>query len=306
MLTLEQLHRQVQSAEDLQSITRAMKALSAVRIRQSRRAVESLAEYSRTVELSLRAALRRRPREVRLRGEDHGSRMGVVVFGSDMGLAGRFNIRIAEFALARLEEADPPVGERTVLAVGARVAAQLESAGQSVSRHFDAPDSIDAVGGTVQELLLAIEETRTLGGVERFRLYYNHYLTGATYRPDEVNLLPLDLAWLDKMEETAWPTNVSPRFRIGWEELFRACVREHLFVSLFAAAARSQAAENASRLASMEAAERRIEERLGELRGRLNQQRQQVITEELLDLVTGFLSSEAEEATRESGGGPEG
>lgn len=306
MLTLEQLHRQVRSAEDLHSITRAMKALSAVRIRQSRRAVESLAEYRRTVDLSLRATLRRRPREVRLRGEDHGSRMGAVVFGSDLGLAGRFNIRIAEFALARLEEADPPVGERTVLAVGARVAAQLESAGQSVAQRFDAPDSIEAVGGTVQELLLAIEEIRIQGGVERFRLYYNHYLTGATYRPDEVNLLPLDLAWLDELEKTAWPTNVTPRFRAEWEDLFRACVREHLFVSLFAAAARSQAAENASRLASMEAAERRIEERLGELRGRMNQQRQQVITEELLDLVTGFLSSEAEEATREGGGGPEG
>ena len=45
----------------------------------------------------------------------------------------------------------------------------------------------------------------------------------------------------------------------------------------------------------MEAAERRIEERIHGLRGRFNQQRQQNITDELMDLVTGFLASEADE-----------
>lgn len=114
-----------------------------------------------------------------------------------------------------------------------------------------------------------------------------------------IHLLPLNLEWLRGLEERPWPTRVIPTFRTPWRALFAEGVREHLFVSLFAAAATSQASENASRLAAMEAAQRRIEERLEELRGRFNQQRKQQITEELMDLVTGFLSLEEEE--REEG-----
>ena len=295
MLTLEQIGRQLQGAQDLHSISRAMKALSAVRIRRSRQAVESLERYGRTVELALQVALRRRPRGIRLTEEHGGDRVGAVVFGSDMGLAGRFNIRIAEFALERLAELHPQGHDRFVLAVGARVVGTLEGVGESVARTFAAPDSIEAVVQTVQELLLAIDDLRTRRHVDRFYLFFNHYHSGATYRPHMVHLLPLNLEWLTGLEGRDWPSSVVPRFRVEWERLFSELVREHLFVSLFAAAARSQAAENASRLASMEAAERRIEERMDELRGRFNQQRQQKITEELLDLVTGFLALEDEE-----------
>lgn len=296
MLTLEQLRRRVEGAEDLHSITKAMKALAAVRIRQSRQAVESLDDYARTVELGLQVALRNRPRAVRLQEDDPRPRgVGAVVFGSDLGLAGRFNIRITDFALEALDEEVPDRQGRAVLAVGSRVATQLEAQGQEVALRFSAPDSVDAVTPTVQELLVAIDEVRSDRELERFHLFYNHYHHGATYRPHRVHLLPVNMEWLRGLEERPWPTAVIPTFRVPWTRLFSALVREHLFVTLFAAAALSQASENASRLASMEAAERRIEERLEDLRTRFNQQRQQAITEELLDLLTGFLALEEEE-----------
>lgn len=296
MLTLEQLRRRVQGAEDLHSITKAMKALAAVRIRQSREAIESLDDYARTVELGLQVALRSRPRAVRLQEDDpRPPGVGAVVFGSDLGLAGRFNIRITDFALEALDEEVPDRRARAVLAVGSRVATQLEAQGQEVALRFSAPDSVDAVTPTVQELLVAIDEVRSDRELERFHLFYNHYHHGATYRPHRVHLLPVNMEWLRGLEERPWPSAVIPTFRVPWSRLFSALVREHLFVTLFAAAALSQASENASRLASMEAAERRIEERLEDLRTRFNQQRQQAITEELLDLLTGFLALEDEE-----------
>jgi F-type H+-transporting ATPase subunit gamma len=72
-----------------------------------------------------------------------------------------------------------------------------------------------------------------------------------------------------------------------------------LFVSLFTACAESLASENASRIAAMQAAEKNIEQRLDELRGAFNLMRQSAITEELLDVVTGFeaLSNERENRT---------
>jgi F-type H+-transporting ATPase subunit gamma len=49
----------------------------------------------------------------------------------------------------------------------------------------------------------------------------------------------------------------------------------------------------------MEAAESRIEERLGRLEDRLNRQRQQAITEELLEVVSGFRALEEEDEAEE-------
>ncbi|MEZ5858070.1 MAG: F0F1 ATP synthase subunit gamma, partial [Geminicoccaceae bacterium] len=46
--------------------------------------------------------------------------------------------------------------------------------------------------------------------------------------------------------------------------------------------------EHATRLAAMQAAERNIEERLGEMNADYRRKRQDSITEELLDLVSGF------------------
>lgn len=310
MLTLEQLRRQVHSAEDLHSITRAMKALAAVRIRESRRAVESLEEYGRTVELALQVALRNRPREVRLgRDVETGPGRGAVVFGSDLGLAGRFNIRITDFALEDLGAAGEDAEPAVVLAVGSRVASQLEAQGQAVSLRFDAPDSVEAVTPTVQDLLVAIEGVRGEKGLDRFDLFYNHYRSGTSYRPHRVRLLPVSSEWLAGVEARTWESPVIPTSRLEWRRLFPSLVREHLFVEIYGAAVRSQAAENASRLASMEAAERRIEDRLEDLRGRFNQQRQQSITEELLDLVTGYTASQEEERREKDdaeGVGPNG
>ncbi|GIW83193.1 MAG: hypothetical protein KatS3mg105_5000 [Gemmatales bacterium] len=65
-------------------------------------------------------------------------------------------------------------------------------------------------------------------------------------------------------------------------------MRQYLFVSLYRACAESQASENAARLAAMRGAERNISERITELTHAFHQTRQMTITEELLDIASGF------------------
>ena len=56
--SLETLHRKIDSATELDSVVRTMKALAASSIVQYERAVHSLDDYYRTVELGLVAWLR--------------------------------------------------------------------------------------------------------------------------------------------------------------------------------------------------------------------------------------------------------
>jgi F-type H+-transporting ATPase subunit gamma len=81
-------------------------------------------------------------------------------------------------------------------------------------------------------------------------------------------------------------------FTMDWDAFFSALIRQYLFVSLFRAFAESLASENASRLASMQGAEKNIQDRLRDLSSRYHQQRQMSITEELLDIVSGFEAIE--------------
>ena len=125
-------------------------------------------------------------------------------------------------------------------------------------------------------------------------LFNNRPRRGASYEPHALQLLPMSPAWLDELASRPWPTNQLPGHPGDWQTLFAALVRQYLFVALFRAFAESLASENASRLAAMQAAENNIEEKIDELNARYHRRRQAAITEELLDVISGFEALESE------------
>lgn len=71
------------------------------------------------------------------------------------------------------------------------------------------------------------------------------------------------------------------------EEMLPRLVQEQMYIDLFQAFVESFAAENAARLASMKNAADNIEELLEDLEGRYRQERQDAITTELMELLSG-------------------
>jgi F-type H+-transporting ATPase subunit gamma len=290
MLTLEGLKNRITSTEDLQSVVKTMKALAAVNITQYERAVESLEDYSRAVEMGLHVVLQNRPNlPVRARRASK-DRMGAIIFGSDQGMCGSLNDQIVSNAISEMDALR--ARERVILAVGERVKGRLEDAGQTVTDSFTLPSSLTGIAPKVQELLVEIERWNAEKGLDQVFLFYSKQLSGASYRPHQVHLLPIDEEWLKRLRGKSWPTHILPSFTMDWDSLFSALIREYLFVSLFRAFAESLASENASRLASMQAAEKNVEEQLNGLERQFHQMRQMAITEELLDIVSGFEALE--------------
>jgi F-type H+-transporting ATPase subunit gamma len=72
------------------------------------------------------------------------------------------------------------------------------------------------------------------------------------------------------------------------DRLMSWLVQQRLFVVIYRALAEALASEHASRLAAMQAAERNIEERRDDLRQLYRLRRQETITRELLDVVSGY------------------
>jgi F-type H+-transporting ATPase subunit gamma len=278
--TAETLRRKISSAADLQSVVRTMKALAASGLTQYERAVHSLDDYYRTVELGLIACLSLSDAQ---RGEgrlsSHRGATGAVVFGSDQGLVGQFNEVLTEFAMGRLK-AMP--GDKRIMAVGERVLGYLPEAVMT----GNVPNSIAAITQLVGRILQDIDTQHETGEVAEVYLFHNRPRSGSLYEPVMQRLLPLDASWRQDLAIQPWPTANLPEV-INTATL-QALIREYLFISLFRACAESMASENASRLAAMQRAEKNIEEQLADLNQDFNQLRQSSIDEELFDVIAGF------------------
>jgi len=291
---LEPTRRRIESAEDLYAVVRVMKALAAARIRQCERAVESLAEYSGTIEAGLQVLLRDRSEAVAAESSS-GRHWGIIVFGSEQGMCGSFNEQVARFSLEQVGSLAGRPEHRTLLAVGSRVVGRLEDAGCAVNEQLTLPGSVSGITSAVHDVLLKVEELRFQKGIEQFLLIHHRPSNPAGSLPRKQQLLPIDRNWLDSLAARSWPSRSVPTFSMDWRPLFSALIRQHLFVTLYRAFAESMASENASRLASMLAAERNIQSHLSRLTVDYHQARQQSITEELLDIVAGFETLTSEE-----------
>ena len=286
--TMESLRRRIDGAGDLEGVVRSMKALAASSIGQYEKAVQSLDDYYRTVELALVACFRQAGPVSFAVGPPLPNKgaIGAVIFGSDQGLVGRFNEVIVEFAVHELGTLP---GKRTkIWAVGDRAHALVADAGLAPVGLLSVPTSVDAITPLVGQILIEIEAALEHGDVGEVYLFHNHPKLGAVYEPINKQLLPLDHTWQSKLAAMSWPTKQLPEVIEAAPSVVQAFARGYLFVLLFQACAESLASENASRLAAMQRAEKNIGDILEDLNRTLHRVRQESIDEELFDVISGF------------------
>lgn len=287
--TLGNLRRKMSGAGKLGSVVRSMKALAASNIGQYESAVRALADYDRTVQLGLVAFFRQggMANGVEQAGQKDGRGVGVVVFGSDQGLVGKFNDALVDFTVAALRALP---GAKRLWAVGERVHSRLMDSGLPPVGGFAVPNSVTAITPLVGKILTEFEKHRRQGGVGQVYLFHNRPRSESIYEPVSQRLLPLDEKWRHQLTEVGWPSANLPENLVDDETTLSALIREYLFVSLFKACAESLAGENASRLAAMQRAEKNIEDLREDLSRTFHRLRQSTIDEELFDVIAGYES----------------
>lgn len=295
MESLELLRGRLQTLDDLRSLVGTMKGLAAVGIHRLEESARSVAQYYRTIELGLHVVLAGAPPEPPAPARPRGAR-GAIVFGSDHGLCGRFNEDLADFAedrMAGLLRDDRPL---RLVAVGARAGSLLDLRGYPPEAEFFVPGTAEAATPSVREILHKVEQWRE-EGVQEVMMLHQRPRANNRARPVLVPLLPVSPRRFRGIEAQQWASRTLPMYTMPPHELLSALLRQYFFVSVLRALIESITAENASRLAAMQAAERSLEERGSELLAELRRKRQEHITEEILDIVSGY-----EALTRGAGG----
>ena len=288
MQTVEELSARISTAESLESVVSTMKALAAVSIQQLEGVVRSIDTYNRTVELALEGVLRRRPQGARMVEAPITRDLGAIVLGSDQGMCGQFNEEIASYAIEDIERLAEAGGEATVLGVGVRTASQLDDTDYELEEYLSIPASPVGIAPVVDQIAMQIQRWQAQRAIERVKIYYQRRISSGRFEPAGHLILPIDSAWLERIQSRSWPTNVLPIATMDWRPLFGELLHQHILVTLYRAIVHSMMSEQTARMISMQAAEQNIEERLEELRATFRTTRQTAITSELLDIVSGF------------------
>ncbi len=288
MATTESIKARIVTVKLLQSVIRTMKTLAAVSIRHQEKAIQNLADYSRTIDMGLVILLREGAGIFTEDSPASGGELGVIILGSDQGLCGRFNEQIVSFSRTEMRRLEPNESRRHILCVGGRTHMRLTELGEKMEDSTPAPVTVPGILTAVNSILLSIDQWKRRLQVENVVVCYNRILFGTVCAPQLLRLVPFDRERLRELSGQKWPGPTIPLFTMERRKLFSYLIRHSLFSSLYLTIAESMAAENASRLASMQAAEKNIGERLDDLNLHFRDLRQGAITEELLDIVAGF------------------
>lgn len=290
MQGLQGIKKNINSAENLQSIVGTMKAHASSNINQFQDAAKASREYRNVLDMSLYVVLSKEEEITPLEEVDKGDTLHIV-FGSDHGLAGRFNERISTFVLEKI-----PNGENhKIIIIGQQIFQRLKD-DFDIYKSFMQPQTTDTISSMVNKILLEMDGLRDKTPIKEIILYYNRPDDNSTFIENMEILFPINLLELSK-DKIIWKSKSIPTYFDEKEQIISNLIKQYFFITLYRAFCFSLASENASRLASMQSAEKNIEERLEELNYEYRRERQNSITEELNDIVSGFKSLRGKESS---------
>lgn len=279
-----ELKRRIRGIDELGSLVRSLKLLSAASMHQFERAAGGLAESVRVLEQGLSIALQGQP--LTPLSEEGSSLVAGVVLGSDHGMCGPYHENLAAFVRSSGVIPVP------LLAVGSRLAAALGEAEIPVDAERPGVSTLSALAPAVQDLLLRLEEWRLAGVLDSLVVLHQRQDSMGSPHPVRLQLLPVEPAWLQEIARRPWSGPTLPWCPQSPRQMVPFLLRQHLFLALYRAWAEALASENASRFAAMQAAERNLEERGRVLTREYHRLRQGAVTEGLLEVISGYQASE--------------
>ncbi|WP_042703683.1 FoF1 ATP synthase subunit gamma [Azospirillum sp. B506] len=261
------------SVQELEAVTDVMRSLAAMRLQQALGTLAGTRAYAEVIAGALAQAaalLDDAPVQWPANGQGPSA---LVLFAPEHGFVGAFAEKLVDAALAA-----PPGCALWV--AGLRGAALLEERGRPPDWTTAMATNTDAVTATARRIADALYHAAADGRLGRVELLYGRTNAGAPPELVHRPLLPLGLP-----RDGARP--VPPLINMPPRDLIARLVDEYVFALLADAAMESFAAENAARLTTMMTARHNIETTLDELTATARHLRQEQVTNELIELVSG-------------------
>jgi F-type H+-transporting ATPase subunit gamma len=295
MASLKAIRRRIASAKSTQQITRALKLVSAARLRRAQEALVNALPYSEALARVADSLLTSEGISV---GPVEGAqkRSLLVVVASDRGLAGGYNSYLFRAAEATMREIRGNGLDIELFAVGKKAVDQFRRTNVPVA--LSRVDNLPRLAtiALARDIAAKILADYSSGAIDEAGIVYTHFQSAIVQKPVYERLLPIkppgDVGIKPGAEIDA-AVSASDKPKIDYlvepsrEELVPVVLRGYLEASVYHALLESEASEQGARMTAMDAATNNANEMISSLTLEMNRARQAQITRELMDIVGG-------------------
>lgn len=286
MASLKEVRNRIVSVNSTQQITKAMKMVSAAKLRRATDAITQMRPYAK--KLAEMIATVSAKTEV---GQDNVytqvrpiSKVLVIVVTSDRGLCGAFNANIGKATIALIQEkyaALHAAGQVEVLTLGKKGAEYLGRRGYKLNTaHTEIFSGLNF--GKVRVVGDEILADFAAGKYDVVDLIFNEFKNVATQIIRTEQLLPLQ-----ENADTATASNLDYIFEPSEEQIINELIPKSVKLSIFRSLLESNASEHGARMTAMDKATDNAGELIKALKLEYNRSRQAAITKEILEIVGG-------------------
>jgi F-type H+-transporting ATPase subunit gamma len=275
MTRLAEVEAHMASMGELLNIVGAMRSLASMRVQEAHRALPNIRRYGEAMAAAIGAALLLLPEPGPLRRTATGRR-ALVLCTAEHGFVSGFNERAFD-AAARLLGRDD-----AFFVLGSRGAALAQERGRPAAWATPMATRPEGVPETIRHLTAELYGWIARGDLARVEVMFARHRQGSGTTMERRLLFPVDLSSFAPGQPRLPPLhNLPPAM------LLEKLIADYVFGLLTETAIEALASENAARFAAMDSAHENVSKKLEELRQDARQARQDEITTELLDLVTG-------------------
>lgn len=297
MANLKEIRNRIKSVKSTQQITKAMKMVSAAKLRRAQDNIITLRPYAgklKTLIDNLQSSGAEMEDISPLTVVRSPEKILLVVVTSNKGLCGAFNANVNRSTWQMLNEkyADQQkAGNVTLLCIGKygfeffskRKFTVLDNKNTDLFSQL----SFDNVNVVAERII----DGFVSGQWDRVEIVYNEFKNVATQR--RVNEVLLPIQSVPEATANAGGSNSDYIFEPGRNEILSELLPKSVKIQLFKAVLESNAAEHGARMTAMDKATENANELLNKLKLYYNTARQAAITKELLEIVGGANALES-------------
>ncbi len=285
MPSLIDLRRRIRAVKNTQQITKAMKTVSASKLRRAQARIVGARPFARDMlrvlnGLAARVDPQTHPLLAAPPVPKEGAPELLFVVTADKSLCGGFNSAILRRAAAHLVDSPSPVA----LGLVGRKGRDFFRRRSMDVRYEDVNLFNNLRYSHAQAIAEVAIEQYTTGRVSGVGLLYNEFESVMQQEVVIDQLLPIPRLMPDEDESTALADYL---FEPNPQQIFDTLLPRHVETQVFRALLESAAAEHAARMTAMDAATRNAGEMLEGLTLYMNKVRQATITRELIEVVSG-------------------
>jgi F-type H+-transporting ATPase subunit gamma len=290
MPSLKAIRTRIASVKSTQKITRAMKLVSAARLRRAQDAIVGARPYANALadavsEVALRAGADAHPL---LEKREPVTRVTLVPLTSDRGLAGGFNanvFRAVQRFMAERSAASPPVREWGLEVVGKKGRDYFRR--RKLTIHHEVPGpTADTVVARAAEVAHIVTRAFKEGRTDAVFLVYNEFKSAVQQKVVVEPLLPITpVHALNRSGATS--TDLDFAYEPTKERVLDTLLPLFVESQIYRGLLESMASELGARMTAMDNATGNAKEMISSLTLQYNRARQAAITKELMEIVSG-------------------